>query len=232
MKTIVALPGEGIGIEVVDAACELMTAAGMPVKILTPPQHDAGGPAAGAPSPTSTRRAAREADAVLFGAAGPSTSGVVAWLRWEMEAWGGVRPAKFYRGMRSPLADPDGIDLVVIRENSEGMYPGPRGRPRRAQAGAAGLARPAGARARRLRRGALRGEGGDAPGRRAHRALRLRGGAEAQGAGPSRQGGVRDQVQRAPAVGRAVPSHRGGGGGAATPTSPSSTFTWTTPRGG
>ena len=41
MKTVVALPGEGIGVEVVDAACELMTAAGMPVKILTPPQTEA-----------------------------------------------------------------------------------------------------------------------------------------------------------------------------------------------
>jgi 3-isopropylmalate dehydrogenase len=130
MKTVVALPGEGIGIEVVDAACELMTAAGMPVKILTPPQRDATpvpSPAGGHALPESTRRAAREADAVLFGAAGPSTSGVVAWLRWEMEAWGGVRPAKFYPGMRSPLADPEGIDLVVIRENSEGIYPGREG---------------------------------------------------------------------------------------------------------
>jgi isocitrate/isopropylmalate dehydrogenase len=44
-----------------------------------------------------------------------------------MEAWAGVRPAKFYAGMRSPLADPEGIDLVVIRENSEGMYPGREG---------------------------------------------------------------------------------------------------------
>jgi isocitrate/isopropylmalate dehydrogenase len=127
MKTIVALPGEGIGIEVVDAACELMTAAGMPVKLLTPPQRDAASPAMGGALPEATRRAAREADAVLFGAAGPSTSSVVAWLRWEMEAWGGIRPAKFYKGMRSPLVEPEGIDLVVIRENSEGMYPGREG---------------------------------------------------------------------------------------------------------
>jgi 3-isopropylmalate dehydrogenase len=127
MKTMVALPGEGIGIEVVDAACDLITAAGMPVKILTPPQRDASSPLVGGALPEATRRAAREADAVLFGAAGPSTSSVVAWLRWEMEAWGGVRPAKFYGGMRSPLADPEGIDLVVIRENSEGLYPGREG---------------------------------------------------------------------------------------------------------
>jgi isocitrate/isopropylmalate dehydrogenase len=64
---------------------------------------------------------------VLFGAAGPSTSGVVGWLRWEMDAWAGVRPSRFYPGMRSPLADPEGIDLVVVRENSEGMYPGREG---------------------------------------------------------------------------------------------------------
>jgi isocitrate/isopropylmalate dehydrogenase len=123
MKTIVALPGEGIGIEVVEATCEIITAAGMPVKILTPPQVEA----PGGPVLDATKRACREADAVLFGAAGPATTAVVGWLRWEMDAWAGVRPAKFYPGMRSPLADPDGIDFVVIRENSEGIYPGREG---------------------------------------------------------------------------------------------------------
>jgi isocitrate/isopropylmalate dehydrogenase len=123
MKTIVALPGEGIGLEVVDATCELLAAASVPVKILTPPQITA----PGSPVPDETKRISREADAVLFGAAGPSTTRVVGWLRWEMDAWAGVRPAKFYSGMRSPLADADGIDLVVIRENSEGMYPGREG---------------------------------------------------------------------------------------------------------
>jgi isocitrate/isopropylmalate dehydrogenase len=122
-KTVVALPGEGIGIEVVDATCEIIAAAGMPVKILTPSQTEA----PGGPVPEDTKRACRQADAVLFGAAGPSTSAVVGWLRWEMDAWAGVRPAKFYTGMRSPLAEPDGLDFVVIRENSEGMYPGREG---------------------------------------------------------------------------------------------------------
>src|SRR6266850_2103235 len=122
-KTVVAVHGEGIGVEVVDATCEIMSAAGMPVKILTPPQIER----PGSPVPEDTKRICREADAVLFGAAGPSTTAVVGWLRWEMEAWGGVRPAKFYPGMRSPLADPEGIDFVVIRENSEGMYPGREG---------------------------------------------------------------------------------------------------------
>jgi 3-isopropylmalate dehydrogenase len=123
MKTIVALPGEGIGLEVVEATCDVLVGASLPIKILTPPQIDA----PGSPVPEQTRRVCREADAVLFGAAGPATTRVVGWLRWEMDAWAGVRPAKFYAGMRSPLADPDGVDLVVIRENSEGMYPGREG---------------------------------------------------------------------------------------------------------
>ncbi len=123
IKTVVALPGEGIGVEVVEATCELLAAASLPIEIVTPPQITA----PGSPVPEETKRVCREADAVLFGAAGPATTRVVGWLRWEMDAWAGVRPAKFYAGMRSPLADPEGIDLVVIRENSEGVYPGREG---------------------------------------------------------------------------------------------------------
>ena len=119
MKTVVALPGEGIGPEVVDATCELLMGTGLPIKILTPPQ--------GNPVPEETKRAAREADGVLFGAAGPSTSAVVSWLRWEMSAWAGVRPIKFFPGMHSPLVDPEGIDYILLRENSEGIYPGREG---------------------------------------------------------------------------------------------------------
>src|SRR5215467_7018620 len=78
MKTVVALPGQGIGIEVVDATCELLIGTGLALRITTPPQGD--------PLPEETRRAARAADGVLFGAAGPATTAVVSWLRWEMQA--------------------------------------------------------------------------------------------------------------------------------------------------
>jgi isocitrate dehydrogenase len=30
-----------------------------------------------------------------------------------MSAWGGLRPIRFHPGMRSPLADPEGIDYVI-----------------------------------------------------------------------------------------------------------------------
>jgi len=127
MKTIVALPGEGIGIEVVEATCELLEGAALPLKMLHPPQGAAAMKEHGTPIPEETKRAAREADGVLFGAAGPSSSAVVSWLRWEMEAYAGVRPVRYYPGMHSPLAKPDGIDYVILRENSQDLYPGREG---------------------------------------------------------------------------------------------------------
>jgi len=127
MKTIVALPGEGIGIEVVEATCEVLEGAGLGLKILHPPQGAAAMKEHGTPIPEETKRAAREADGVLFGAAGPSSSAVVSWLRWEMDAYAGVRPVRFFPGMHSPLAEPDGIDYVILRENSQDLYPGREG---------------------------------------------------------------------------------------------------------
>jgi len=126
-KTVVVLPGEGIGIEVVDATCDVLVGAGLPLKILTPPQVEGAAPTVAGSVPDQTKQLAREADGVLFGAAGPATTNVVSWLRWEMRAWAGVRPIRFRPGMRSPLADPEGIDYVIVRENSEGIYPGREG---------------------------------------------------------------------------------------------------------
>src|SRR5258705_8029522 len=75
MKTIVALPGEGIGPEVVDATCELLMDTGLPLKILTPAQRS--------PLPEATNRAAREAASVLFGAPPPTSPPGVSTLRSE-----------------------------------------------------------------------------------------------------------------------------------------------------
>src|SRR4026207_1044946 len=94
MKTIVVLPGEGIGIEVIEATCEVLAGPGPPLKREPPPQRAAATKSHGTPLPDETKRAAREADGVLFGAAGPSTSPVVSWLRWEMSAWAGRRPRR------------------------------------------------------------------------------------------------------------------------------------------
>jgi isocitrate/isopropylmalate dehydrogenase len=63
------------------------------------------------------------ADTVLFG----STSGVtpgVEHLRWGRGTYANVRPIRWQPGFRSPLARPEGIDYVIVRENLEDAYVG------------------------------------------------------------------------------------------------------------
>lgn len=63
------------------------------------------------------------ADTVLFGSTNGTTPGVLH-MRWGRETYANVRPIRWRRGFRSPLADPAGIDYVIVRENLEDMYVG------------------------------------------------------------------------------------------------------------
>jgi isocitrate/isopropylmalate dehydrogenase len=127
-KQIVALGGEGIGPEVVEATCGILHDARFPLDIAWPLHGEAAVTSHGSPMPDETKAACAAADAILFGSAGgPATSAVVSYLRWEKAAYAGVRPIKYYAGFNSPLVTPEGIDFVIVRENSEGLYPGREG---------------------------------------------------------------------------------------------------------
>src|SRR4030095_7759861 len=63
--------------------------------------------------------------------------GLLLRLRFELDLYVNLRPVKLYPGVSSPLADvkPDDIDLVVVRENTEGVYVGAGGAGHRGGAG-------------------------------------------------------------------------------------------------
>ena len=86
-----------------------------------------------------------EADAILLGgigAKGPDGNtvrrpdgnlagySVVIGLRQELDLYANVRPVKLYEGVPTPLAGkgPSDIDMVIVRENTEGLYYPARGR--------------------------------------------------------------------------------------------------------
>src|SRR5690606_1196669 len=48
--------------------------------------------------------------------------GLLIKIRREFQQSINIRPAKYFEGLKSPLADPKGFDLIVVRENSEGEY--------------------------------------------------------------------------------------------------------------
>ncbi len=126
-KRIVALGGDGIGPEVVDATCYVLEKAGFDLEILKPPNGEAVVEKYGTAFPEETRKLCNEADAVLFGASGQASSIIILHLRWIGDNFVNIRPAKYYQGTTSCIKDPTGIDFVLLRENSEGLIPGREG---------------------------------------------------------------------------------------------------------
>ena len=133
---ICVLPGDGIGTEVIDATIPLLEkvqqGAGFSLRFAS---HLAGAlhyRASGEALPSATLAAARASDAILFGAMGwpeiryPDGTEIAPQLdlRVELELYAGVRPARAIPGVALPLASPRAreIDLVVVRESTEGLF--------------------------------------------------------------------------------------------------------------
>jgi 3-isopropylmalate dehydrogenase len=134
--TIAVLPGDGIGVEVTAEAVKVLRAAaragGFGLRLES---HECGAACyrrTGEDLPRATLRAAAEANAVLLGAMGhpdvrkPDGTELTPQitLRVLLDLYAGVRPCKLYPGARSPLAGarPGGIDLVIVREQTEGLF--------------------------------------------------------------------------------------------------------------
>jgi 3-isopropylmalate dehydrogenase len=149
MKTfsIAVLPGDGIGPEVTAQAVRVLGAVGERFGIRfafeTFPVGAAGIAAANDPLPRETRAAVIRSDAVLLGAVGdPSLDGAPRELRPEtgllalrklLNVYANLRPVALHPALAgcSPLkADRlQGVDLLVVRELTGGLYYGePRGR--------------------------------------------------------------------------------------------------------
>ncbi|MGH7963135.1 MAG: isocitrate/isopropylmalate dehydrogenase family protein [Candidatus Binatia bacterium] len=67
-----------------------------------------------------------QSDTTLFGSTNGTTGGI-GYLRWGKQTFANVRPAHWRPGFRSPLKNPEGIDLVIVRENLEDLYMGIEG---------------------------------------------------------------------------------------------------------
>ncbi|MFZ4451599.1 tartrate dehydrogenase [Salibacterium aidingense] len=143
MKTlrIAAIPGDGIGNEVVPAAVKTLEALSkisgdvtfeftyFPYGCEYYLKH-------GEMMPKDGLARLKGFDAIFLGAVGNaelvpdhiSLWGLLIKIRREFQQSINVRPAKVLKGVRSPLADPKGFDLMVVRENSEGEYSSVGGR--------------------------------------------------------------------------------------------------------
>ena len=134
---IAVLPGDGIGPEVMAPALEVLRAAAalMPGLRLAFSEAPAGAGHyrdTGTSLPEATAKLCEQADAILLGACGlphiryPDNTEIMPQveLRFIFDLYAGVRPCRLVPGIPSPIvgAADRGIDLVVIRGSTEGLF--------------------------------------------------------------------------------------------------------------
>ncbi|MEM8946473.1 MAG: isocitrate/isopropylmalate dehydrogenase family protein [Planctomycetota bacterium] len=123
--SITLIPGDGIGPEVTAAAQEILDASGVDLEWQEASAGVSALEATGDPLPESTVEAVRAADATLKGpATTPSGTGfrsVNVALRQKLTLYANFRPARSMPGIETRYDD---VDLIVIRENTEGLYSG------------------------------------------------------------------------------------------------------------
>ncbi|QIM20377.1 3-isopropylmalate dehydrogenase [Phycicoccus sp. HDW14] len=136
---LAVIGGDGIGPEVVAEGLKVLEAVlGADGPKVTTTEYDLGARrwhATGETLPESVLEEVKAHDAIVLGAIGDPTvpsgvleRGVLLPLRFALEHYVNLRPARLYPGVESPLAvervAPDGIDFVVVREGTEGPYTG------------------------------------------------------------------------------------------------------------
>jgi 3-isopropylmalate dehydrogenase len=131
---LAVIPGDGIGPEVVAEGLKVLREVVPGVEATT---YDLGAGRwhrTGELVPDSVISELREQDAILLGAVGdPSVPpgvlerGLLLRLRFELDHHVNLRPVRLFPGVRSPLGGSPSIDMVVVREGTEGPYSGAGG---------------------------------------------------------------------------------------------------------
>lgn len=123
--TITLLSGDGIGPEVTEAACRVLEATGIPFTWDVQRAGAAVLKETGTPLPDSVLESIRTNRIALKGPIttpiGSGFRSVTVAIRKSLDLYANLRPARTLRGL--PRSRPD-IDLIVVRENTEGLYVG------------------------------------------------------------------------------------------------------------
>ena len=129
------IAGDGAGPEVVTEARRAVDALALELEWTDLPWGTDHYHAHGAMMPADALETARGFDAILLGAVGhPSVPdhitlwGLLLPLRQGLDLWANLRPARLLDGVPSPLAGAPAVDMLFVRENTEGEYAGVGGR--------------------------------------------------------------------------------------------------------
>jgi len=124
LKKVVVIGGDGIGPEVISSAMNVMEALSVPIEFIPADMGQSCFRKCGTYLPSTTVELLEEADACLFGAItssqDPSYKSPLLFLRKHFDLFVNIRPV---RRLCPDLGLVD-LDVVIFRENTEGMYTG------------------------------------------------------------------------------------------------------------
>ena len=132
---LAVIPGDGIGPEVVREGLKVLDAVAKKYDLVFNKTNYELGAAywhkTGETLPDSVMAELAKSDVILLGAVGDPTvpsgvleRGLLLKLRFAFEHYINLRPAKLFPGVISPITNNKGIDFVVVREGTEGLYVG------------------------------------------------------------------------------------------------------------
>jgi len=125
-KKVCVIPGDDASPEAVLNGVSVLKSMEMDVDWLVLPSGEEGLAQHGDKWAQVCRDAIDACDTTWFGSTGGKTP-VLQYLRWGKQTYANLRPVKYMAGVRSPLARPEGIDFVIVRENFEDLYVGIEG---------------------------------------------------------------------------------------------------------
>lgn len=125
MYRISLITGDGIGPEISESMAKILETVndklGMKLSVEELEAGDTALQKTGKALPDSTLDSIKKSDACLKAPVGESAADVIVVLRRILDLYANIRPAKSYPNMNALR---DGIDLVIVRENTEDLYMG------------------------------------------------------------------------------------------------------------
>ncbi|MBW1643340.1 MAG: isocitrate/isopropylmalate dehydrogenase family protein [Deltaproteobacteria bacterium] len=126
-KRIVVIEGEDAAPDTVRSTVKLIDKFNLNIEWMYPPVGQKALKTHDTAFPDETRQAIDTSDSTLFGASSGISFEALFYLRWGKSTYANVRPVKWVPGYKSPLAHPEHIDFVIVRENLEDLYSGIEG---------------------------------------------------------------------------------------------------------
>jgi len=121
-KRIVVIPGEDAAPEAMEASVALFDRMNLGLEWIYPLLGEPARAQGLGTFPDAARDQIDAADATWFSATSGPSARALSHLRWGKQTFANVRPTRWSPGFATPLADPSGVDFVIVRENLEDSY--------------------------------------------------------------------------------------------------------------